>query len=51
MRNMMCANRDDDDDGDDSVQVNDTYFLGKDMYNYSELRAGFTGRCGPQNSA
>jgi hypothetical protein len=53
MRNMMCARRDDGgggDDNDDSVQVNGIYFLGMDMYNYSALRAGFTGMCGPQNS-
>lgn len=46
MRNKMCANRDD--DGVCIVQVN---FLGKNMYNYSALKAGFTGMCGPQNSA
>lgn len=49
MRNMMCANRDD--DGVYNVQVNDTYFLGKNMYNYSALKAAFTGLSGPQNSA
>lgn len=49
MRYMMCAYRDD--DGVYSVQVNDTYFLGNNMYNYNALKAGFTGMCGPQNSA